>query len=108
MNLQEFDTCWFALQVRPRYERLTATILRDKGYEEFVPMSRVTRQWSDRRKEIEVPLFPGYVFCRFNIAVQAPILSTIGAIRLVGNGKEPIAICNKEIEDIQVIVRSGK
>ena len=108
VNFQEFDKCWFALQVRSRYERVTSAILRDKGYEEFVPMSWVTREWSDRRKKIEIPLFPGYVFCRFDISVLAPILSTVGAIRLLGNGKEAISISNEEIENIQAVMRSGQ
>lgn len=104
MNLNIFDKRWFAIQVRPRYEFLAASILRGKGYEEFLPSYKARRQWSDRIKEIELPFFPGYVFCRFDVQLQAPILTTPGVIRIVGAN---MAISDEEIENIQAVV-AGK
>lgn len=104
MDLDRFDKCWFAIQVRPRYEFLTAGILRSKGFEEFMPTYKVKRQWSDRRKELEMPLFPGYVFCRFDAQVRAPIVTTPGVIRILGG---EIAIPDNEIEAIQTVVEHG-
>ena len=57
---------WFALSVVPRKEKATAQALRSKGYEDFLPMYSMKRRWSDRMKVVEMPLFPGYVFCRFD------------------------------------------
>src|ERR1700722_18773633 len=57
---------WFALRVRSNHERVAATHLRGKGYEEFAPSYKTERQWSDRRKTTEQFLFPGYVFCRLD------------------------------------------
>lgn len=57
---------WFVIQVRPRYEKIVASVLRAKGYEEFLPLHTARRRWSDRTKELEVPLFPGYLFCRLD------------------------------------------
>lgn len=107
MNMSSFDKRWFAIQVRPRYEFKTATILHAKGYEEFLPTYRCKRQWSDRQKELELPLFTGYLFCRFDAAIRWPIMTTPGVIRIVGtrNGIEMIA--DAEIEAIQVITRAG-
>jgi len=63
----EVSCCpWFAVQTRSRYENLVATLLRGKGYELFLPIYKSRRRWSDRIKELELPLFPGYLFCRFN------------------------------------------
>ena len=55
---------WFAVQVAPRHEKSVATLLSYKGYQHFLPTYRSRRAWSDRSKTIEVPMFPGYVFCR--------------------------------------------
>ena len=51
---------WFALRVRPNYEKPVATALRGKGFQEFLPLVRTRRQWSDRVKMMDLPLFPGY------------------------------------------------
>jgi len=99
--------CWFALQVRPRAEKLIAQVLRDKGYEEFLPLYQSNRRWSSRSKVIELPLFPGYVFCRINLLVRAPILTTPGIIRIVGIGRTPSPIADHEIVALQNIVKSG-
>ena len=106
MHLANFDGSWFALQIKAGHERATAIMLRHKGYEEFLPICKVKRRWSDRTKELQVPLFPGYMFCRFNPAVGAPIITTPGVIRIVGIGKMPVAVSDEEISAIQRLVES--
>ena len=98
---------WFALRVRSRYENTVATILGGKGYEWFLPLYKSRRPWSDRIKEIQLPLFPGYVFCRFNVQKRLPILTTPGVVAIVGIGKCPIPVDDGEIAAIQATVRSG-
>lgn len=98
---------WFALRVRPCFERLTATYLRQRDYEEFSPTYTVTRQWSDRKKQTESYLFPGYVFCRFNPHDRLPVLSAPGVIDVVRVGKEPAEVPESEIERVRMMVRSG-
>lgn len=98
---------WFALHVRTRFECSVAAHLQGKGYELFLPMYVSRRRWSDRVKEIEQPLFPGYVFCRFDLLVRLPILVTPGVIGVVGVGKIPIPIEDEEIAGIQAVVSSG-
>lgn len=95
------------MQVRPRHEVFVSIVLRSKGYEEFLPLSRTKRQWSDRTKEIETPLFPGYVFCRLNPGVCGAIVTTPGVIRVVGTRKEVAVIDDHEIEAIKRIVNSS-
>src|SRR6202040_2303430 len=58
---------WFALRVRPNYEKPVAAALRGKGFQEFLPLVQSRRQWSDRVKVMDLPLFPGYLFCRLNL-----------------------------------------
>jgi len=102
------DLRWCAVHVRPRHEVLVAAGLRAKGYREFLPMYRCSRQWSDRTKEIEVPLFTGYVFCQLDAQIPWSIVSTPGVIRIVGTRKEIALIDDQEIEAIRIVANSGK
>ena len=98
---------WFALQVRNRYESFVAAHLGGRGYEWFLPLHKSRRRWSDRFKEIEQPLFPGYVFCRLDPFNRLPILTTPGVFLIVGIGKAPVPIHETEIAAIQATVKSG-
>src|SRR5579871_1276954 len=92
---------WFAVRVRSNYEKVTETHLRERGYERFSPTYRVEAQWSDRKKEVDRVLFPGYVFCRLDPNNRLPVLSAPGVVGLVGYGKIPAPIPHEEIERIQ-------
>jgi transcription antitermination factor NusG len=107
MTLQVNRYPWFALQTRYRSENLVATQLRGKGYEPFLPVCKSRRRWSDRVKELELPLFPGYLFCRFNPLDRLPILVTPGVLQIVGTGKNPIPVDDAEIAAIQITIQSG-
>jgi transcription antitermination factor NusG len=72
-----------------------------------MPVSKFIRKWSDRVKESEVPLFPGYFFCRMNPHNRLPVLTTPGVIQIVGVGKTPIPVEEEEIAAIQRAGRSG-
>jgi transcriptional antiterminator NusG len=98
---------WYAIQVRPRCELSVAKILNVKGFEPFVPQYKSRRVWSDRKVELDFPLFPGYMFCQFDAIARLPILTTAGVIRVVGTSKEPLPIEASEIEAVQQIVQSG-
>ena len=98
---------WYALRVQSRFGSLASATLRGKGYEEFFPLYRSRRRWSDRVKELELPLFPGYSFCRFDVSHRLPILTTPGVIGIVGIGKIPAPVDLDEIEAVRLILRSG-
>ena len=98
---------WFAVRVRSNYERIADAHLRERGYQRFSPSYRIEAQWSDRKKEVERFLFPGYVFCRLDPTNRLPVLSAPGVVGLVGFGKTPAAIPDEEIERIQRLVDSG-
>ncbi len=65
---------WFVLMVRNRWEKSAAHCLARKGFECLLPISRQRHQWSDRWKEVEVVLFPGYLFCRLDPERRLPVL----------------------------------
>jgi transcription antitermination factor NusG len=103
MRLTGFGDAWFAIQVRARSEKMVASMLESKGYEKVVP----TYQPKPERSPAEMPLFPGYVFCRFRTDARAPIITTPGVIRIVGYGKQPVSIPECEIEAICRVAHSG-
>ena len=88
-------------------EQLAATALEGQGYSSFLPLYKATRRWSDRVKHVDVPLFPGYVFCRFDPQRRLPILMTPGVASVVGIGKVPAPIEDEEIDIIQAVVAAG-
>jgi transcription antitermination factor NusG len=98
---------WYAIRVRSKFERAVSAALSGKGYDEYLPLYHSRRKWSDRSKDLELPLFPGYVFCRFDVQVRLPIITTPGVISIVGTGRIPVAISDAEIDAIQTLIRSG-
>ncbi len=98
---------WFALYVKPRHERAIAEALRAKGFEQFLPLYKARRRWSDRVKELEAPLFPRYVFCRFGALDHLRVVTTPGVWCVVGTGKRPVSIPESEMAALQTVVRSG-
>jgi transcription antitermination factor NusG len=102
----ELTDAWYAIHVRPRFERTVASMLTGKGYEHLMPMQTIRRQWSDRVKQVVEPLFPGYVFCRLSTHAVAPIIITPGVIRIVGAGNRPLPLDEHEIAALQTLMRS--
>lgn len=98
---------WYALQVRSRKENYTASQIAGQGYECLLPTYRSIRKWSDRVKELEQPLFPGYLFCRFNIHDRRPLISTPGVLQIIGSGHTAVPVPDEEIRALQLVVSSG-
>lgn len=98
---------WFALTVRPNHEHSSELGLLAKGIEAYVPRYRSRRQWSDRAKEIQSVLFPGYVFCKFGYAETGRVLSSPGVRSVVGPPRDPFPIQDCEIDSLRKMVSSG-
>ena len=99
---------WFALQVAPRHENKVASLLNYKGYQHFLPTYQSSRKWCDRNKTLELPLFPGYLFCRMvHGTTVGLVVTTPGVIRVVGFGGNPYPIPDHEIDAIQRIALSS-
>jgi len=105
MYLSEVAGSWFALQVRPRSERAVAVMLESKGYQHLLPTYRPGQH--EHARAIEPPLFPGYVFCRFEPRIRGLIVTTPGVVRIVGFGKVPACLAESEVEAIRRICSSG-
>ena len=98
---------WFAIRVKSRCEKMVASIAHHKGFEEFLPLYYCRRRRSDRFKTVELPLFPGYVFCRLDPQYRLPLLVSPGVLHFVGIGKIPAPIDDEEMSAIQCVLQSG-
>ena len=96
---QKFKTAkWFALYTRSRHEKVVDRELRKKGVETFLPLRKVTRHWSDRKKIIEDPLFKGYLFTRVALRDRLTVLNTTGVVGFVGiRRSEPWEVQEKDL-----------
>lgn len=98
---------WYALHVHTRKEAYIASQLSSQGIECFLPTYKSSRKWSDRVKEVELPLFPSYLFSRFDFQNRRPVVLTPGVLQIVGNGRGAIPVPASEISAIQTAVSSG-
>jgi transcription antitermination factor NusG len=103
-----FQMNWYAIRTRSRHEKLVARQLLELGVTTFVPLSTQVRQWSDRRKLVEFPLFPGYAFVHMQYEPQERmrVLRTTGVVGFVGSHGQGMAIPDKQIEDVRTILDS--
>lgn len=93
---------WFALYVKSRAEKKVMERLRQEGWEVFCPLKSEWRQWSDRKKQVEVPYFRSYVFARFSFKNERlSLLQTPGVVRILFWLGQPAVIRDEEMEEIQ-------
>jgi transcription antitermination factor NusG len=100
---------WYALTVAPRHEfRVRDGLASLDEVEAFLPTYQDKRLWSDRTKVIDVPMFAGYVFARFDpTPLRIPVLRVSGVKAIVGAGSEPLALADAEIESVRALMASG-
>lgn len=92
---------WFALRVKSNRERVTAASLRGKDYEVFLP------EFRRNQSRTESPLFPGYLFCRFDVYNRLPVVSLPGVVHIVGLGRTPVPVDEDELESLKIVVQAG-
>jgi transcription termination/antitermination protein NusG len=95
--------CWYAAYTRANHEKRVANELIAREVEHFLPVYRSVRRWRDRRVELELPLFPGYVFVRLALRDRLRVLQIPSVARLVGFGGSPAALPDAEMK----ILRAG-
>jgi transcription antitermination factor NusG len=95
---------WFALVVKPRFDKAVAHALEMKGYETLLPLYRKYYKYGARSRSSELPLFPGYVCCRFDVHSRLPVLTTPGVIHVLGAGNMPLPVSDVEINSLQTAI----
>jgi len=100
---------WFAIQTRYRFEKKVAAQLEQKGCEVYLPMLIERHKWSDRQKNIALPLFPGYAFVHIDPSreARAQVLQTFGLIGFVNFGALILPVPAMQIANLQLLL-SGK
>ena len=92
---------WYALYTKPRWEKKVNMVLNNKGIECWCPVKKTEKQWSDRKKIIEEPLFTSYVFVNIDTSERTRVLMTDGILNFVYHVGKPAVIRNEEIELIK-------
>ncbi len=95
---------WFAVRVKPNFENVAAASLEARGFEHFLPTFKKKRQWTDRVKTSDFPLFPGYLFCRFDAHHRTPVLASPGVIGIVACGAQLAPVSDEEIQSLRRVV----
>lgn len=99
--MNDNEQYWYAVYTRPRWEKKVAGLLEDKGIENYCPLNKVMRQWSDRKKVVLEPLFKGYVFVQVPQADKWELLTVNGIVNYVHWLGKPARIRHSEIDTIR-------
>jgi transcription antitermination factor NusG len=97
----ELEKKWYALYTKPRWEKKIDSVLIRKGVESWCPLQKIERQWSDRKKIIEDPLFKSYVFVRIDSSEKTKVLMTDGVLNFVHYLGKPAVIKDEEVDNIK-------
>jgi transcription antitermination factor NusG len=95
---------WYACYTRARHEKRVAGMLQERGVETFLPLVSRISQWKDRRKAVDWPLFPSYVFGRFDLRDSHVVLGTPGVVSLVKADGRPLPIDEAELDNVRLFV----
>jgi transcription antitermination factor NusG len=95
------DPQWFAIAVKPRFDKAVSRMLESKGFETLLPLYKKHLKYAARSRVSELPLFPGYVFCRFSVLTRLPVLTTPGVTQILGTGNRPIPLSETEIDSLK-------
>jgi transcription antitermination factor NusG len=98
---------WYAAYTSANHEKSAAIQLRQRSIEHFLPLYESLRRWKDRRTQLQLPLFPGYVFVRLALHDRLQVLQVPGIVRLVGFNGLPCALPEEDIEAIRNCLRRG-
>jgi transcription termination/antitermination protein NusG len=99
---------WFAIQTYPRHEKSVCGQLTTKGLENYLPLVTRIHQWSDRRKQVEMPLFSGYAFVHIppSPECRVQVLQVAGVLGFVGAGRQGLPIPDRQIEYIRTLLQN--
>lgn len=92
---------WHVIYTRPKFEKKIFSKLRENNIETFLPLHKVMRQWSDRKKRVEVPLFPNYLFVNIAPKNRWHVLSVEGVVRFLQFEAKPAIVPEKDMETIR-------
>jgi transcription antitermination factor NusG len=99
---------WYAIYTKPRWEKKVHELLLKKGIESYCPLNTVVKQWSDRKKKVEIPLFTSYIFTNITELQQSEIRMTAGVVNFVYWLGKPAIISNNEMKSLKDFVDNNE
>ena len=108
MILPSKEKQWYALYTKSRTEKKVFQMLSDKGIETYLPLLKTLKQWSDRKKWVEEPLFRSYIFVKISEKERLDAIRTDGVVRMITFQGKPVSIPDKQIEAVRAYVNEGK
>ena len=94
---------WYACRTRSRAEKQASRLFQERNIESYLPLHEQTRQWADRKKQVEFPLFPGYIFARFHLGGIHHVLEVPGIVTVVRIGTHPTPVCEAELDAVRIL-----
>ena len=104
----ELSQKWYAVYTRSRFEKQVLKGLQDQGIEAYLPMIKTVRQWSDRKKTVEIPLFSSYVFVHIDRRFYDQVLQTMGVVKYITFEGKAASIPADQIDNLRIIVNSDE
>jgi len=101
------EQSWFAAYTCANHEKRVVEHFEARDVEHFLPLYASVRRWKDRRVQLELPLFPGYVFVRIALSARLRVLEVPGVVRLVGFNGQPYPLAEGEIESLRKGILNG-
>jgi len=99
---------WYALTVKHHHEKLVAQALEGRGFESYLPLYKSFHHSGRRMQTVMLPLWPGFVFCRFDISKRLPVLTIPAVGSIVSIGRAPAPISHAELESIEQMIQSDR
>ena len=99
---------WYAVYTRPRFEKQVYQRLQEQGIEAYLPLIKTMRQWSDRKKMVEIPLFSSYVFVNITRSNYDRVLQTFGVVKYITFEGKAATIPCEQIDNLKIIVNSNE
>jgi transcriptional antiterminator RfaH len=100
------DEKWYAIYTNPRAEKQVYQRLLEEGVETFLPLQKTYRVWSDRKKLVEKPLIPSYLFVRILSKNFHHVYKLQGVVKFISFEGKPVSIPNKQIDNLKLLVNS--
>jgi transcription elongation factor/antiterminator RfaH len=108
MLLPSREKRWYALYTKSRTEKKVHQLLMEKGIETYLPLLKTLKQWSDRKKWVEEPLFRSYIFIRISEKERLDAIRTDGVVRMISFQGRPVSIPDKQIEAVRAYINEGE
>jgi len=108
LKILDFSMSWYAIYTKPRHEKKVDAQLVDKEIETFLPVVKRKRQWKDRKKNVEMPLFSSYLFVNFDYKYRFDVLETDGVVKVVNFNGIPAVVPDWQIESLRQMLTFPK